>query len=233
MSVQSAPRRRGRPYDTAKQDLILTVAAEIFLEHGFHAASMNMVASRAGVSKNTIYTRFRNKQDLFASIIDRLAGRLAETIISFTLGDIPPEQALRRLGKAYVELALTPASLALHRTVIAEAARIPDLGRMIFENGPGQLIAALADYLRRHALPMSDPELAAEEFFGMILGFSELSLLLGARSPEQAAQDMERRIDHAVRTFLGAWPISAAGSERPSDEKAPAVAVQVLAADEI
>ena len=43
-----APRRRGRPVDATKQDLILSVATDIFLEHGFQGASMNLVASRAG-----------------------------------------------------------------------------------------------------------------------------------------------------------------------------------------
>ena len=204
-----APRRRGRPVDATKQDLILSVATDIFLERGFQGASMNLVASRAGVSKNTIYARFQNKQDLFAAIIDRLAGQLAATIVSFTLDDVPPEQALPRLGKAYLELALAPSSLAIHRTVVAEAIRIPGLGRMIFENGPEQLIGALSDYLRRHDLPMADPDLAAEEFFGMILGFSEISLLLAARPPVEVAGEIERRVEHAVSTFLGTWHLAA------------------------
>jgi TetR/AcrR family transcriptional repressor of mexJK operon len=205
MNENLSPRRRGRPVDAAKQDLILTVATDLFLERGFQGASMDLVARLAGVSKNTIYSRFQNKKDLFAAIIDRLAGRLASTIVSFTLEDVAPEQALRRLGKAYLELALAPSSLAIHRTVVAEAARIPDMGRLIFKSGPDQLVDALSDYLRRHDLPMDDPRLAAEEFFGMILGFSEITLLLAARPAEDVLRDIDRRVDHAVRTFLGDW----------------------------
>jgi len=73
-------RRRGRPVDQAKLADILSVATRVFLERGYSAASMDLIARRAGVSKITIYAHFSNKAALFAAIIDSLAGRLTKAI---------------------------------------------------------------------------------------------------------------------------------------------------------
>ena len=68
--------RRGRPLDAAKHERIVAAATQAFLELGFNATSMDLVARRAKVSKVTVYTHFKNKKSLFGAIIDGLAGTL-------------------------------------------------------------------------------------------------------------------------------------------------------------
>jgi TetR/AcrR family transcriptional repressor of mexJK operon len=196
----AARERPGRPPDPGKHADILAAAAELFLERGFRATGMDMVAQRAGVSKMTVYAHFAGKRALFAAIIDDLAGRLTRAIEGFALEGLQPEEALRRAGKQYLELALKPSSLALHRLVVAEAARVPGLGKVIYEAGPAQVVRTLADYLaRQERFEIAEPRLAAEQFLGAVLGHLQLRLLLAAE-PE-GAPAIDPTVDQVVRVF--------------------------------
>ena len=51
---QAVRTQRGRPRSETAHQAVLTAAAELLLDHGLHAVSMDAVAERAGVSKATI-----------------------------------------------------------------------------------------------------------------------------------------------------------------------------------
>ncbi len=62
--VAAAPQRRGRPRSEKARGAILAAAAELLLERGLTAVSMDAVAARAGVSKATIYRWWPTKETL-------------------------------------------------------------------------------------------------------------------------------------------------------------------------
>lgn len=176
---------------------------DVFLERGYPAASMDMIAQRAKVSKITVYAHFSSKQALFSAIIAELVGRLTRTIQSLAPADLPPDRALRQVARAYLDLALAPRSLALHRLVVAEAARHPQLGRLIYRNGPAAIVNTLANYLKAQPdLPLKNPELAAQQFLGMVLAQNQLRLLLAGGQNKTINAGMDEMIDHAVTLFL-------------------------------
>jgi TetR/AcrR family transcriptional repressor of mexJK operon len=196
-------RRRGRPADTRKHADILAVATDVFLESGYHAASMDVIAARAKVSKITVYAHFSSKQALFSAIIAELVGRLTGAFQRMTLAGLPPEKALRQMARAYLDLALAPRSLALHRLVVAEAARQPQLGRLILHHGPLPITATLAAYLKTQpSLRIADPDLAAQQFLGMVLAQNQLGLLLAGKPAAKSKVALNAAIDHAVELFL-------------------------------
>jgi TetR/AcrR family transcriptional regulator, mexJK operon transcriptional repressor len=102
---------------------------------------------------------------------------------------------------------LTPSYIALHRMLVAEAPRFPDLAREIYHGGPARGVSELALYLaqedRKGTLAVADPALAAEQFFGALYGHLQLRALL---SPDEAPgeAEIERAIGHAVQGFLRA-----------------------------
>jgi TetR/AcrR family transcriptional regulator, mexJK operon transcriptional repressor len=198
----AARTKPGRPADPAKQAQIVEAATALFLDRGLKATTMEAVARRAGVSKITVYARFASKLDLFRAIIDGLAGRILAELEEVAPGDLPPEEALRRVGRTYLDLALAAPSLALHRLVIGEAAHLEGLGALIYEAGPARIVGALAAYLERHPrVDVAEPLLAAEQFLGAVLGHAQLSLLLGAAEPGRLRAEAAARVDHAVATF--------------------------------
>ncbi|HEX2890361.1 TetR/AcrR family transcriptional regulator [Vineibacter terrae] len=188
---------------------MLSAATQIFLERGYDAASMDMVALHAGVSKATIYSHFTSKDALFGAIIDALVKGMVIDIGRLAVDQAPPEQVLTQVGRAYLDLALAARSLALHRLVVVEAARTTGLGKLIYRTGPARLADALARYLERQpALAVADVRLAAEQFLGMVLGHAQLRLLLKAAPPQHARADIDRLVTQAVATFLrGAFAV--------------------------
>lgn len=74
--TQEAPRRRGRPRRAATRAAIIEATLELLAERGFQAATMDAIAARAGVGKNTIYRRWCSKEELIAVAIRDLTAEV-------------------------------------------------------------------------------------------------------------------------------------------------------------
>jgi AcrR family transcriptional regulator len=71
-SPRSEREIRGRPRDEANDIAILDATERLLGRRGYEAMTLDQVAAAAGVSKPTIYLRYRSKRDLVAAMIDRL-----------------------------------------------------------------------------------------------------------------------------------------------------------------
>ena len=118
-------RKRGRPRDVTADARILTAAAQLFLDRGFDAMTIDAVAERAGVGKATVYRRWASKEDLAAAAVQHLYG--ADTPVPDTgslLGD---------LAWAYAQLLAfvsSPAGRNYLRITIGESIRDPRVTRL-------------------------------------------------------------------------------------------------------
>jgi AcrR family transcriptional regulator len=68
-----SPRRSRRTVRPAREDVrdrVLVAAREVFRELGYHAASLETIATRAGFSKGAVYSNFAGKDDLFLSLLE-------------------------------------------------------------------------------------------------------------------------------------------------------------------
>ncbi|MET0907966.1 MAG: helix-turn-helix domain-containing protein, partial [Ilumatobacteraceae bacterium] len=82
------PRRLGRPRATANDAAILDATEQLLGRRGYEAMTIEHVASTAGVSKPTIYLRYRSKRELVAAMIDRLRPPLPESSSSSVVQDL-------------------------------------------------------------------------------------------------------------------------------------------------
>jgi AcrR family transcriptional regulator len=73
--TQEAP-RRGRPRRAAARAAIIEATLELLAERGFQAATMDAIAARACVGKNTIYRRWCSKEELIAAAIRDLTAEV-------------------------------------------------------------------------------------------------------------------------------------------------------------
>jgi AcrR family transcriptional regulator len=74
--TQETPPRRGRPRRAGARPEIIEATLELLAERGFQAATMDAIATRAGVGKNTIYRRWSSKEELVADAIHDLSADL-------------------------------------------------------------------------------------------------------------------------------------------------------------
>ena len=188
-----------------KHRAIQQAGTAIFLDLGYGSATMDLIAAEAGVSKQTVYNHFQSKEGLFKAIIEDLTSTLMAPLVVRDAAKSTPECVLRSLGRDVLTLMLRPSSLALYRLIVAESARFPELGGAIYAVGTGRMLTMLADYLawetRNGRLSVSEPELAAEHFLGMLTGRMQLRALLGvAAAPDES--ELQRRAGHAASSFL-------------------------------
>ena len=194
--------------DSTKRRQIIEGARAVFLSRGFDAASMGDIAKAAGVSKGTLYVYFKDKDELFAAIVQSECFMQAEGVFDFDHADHDVENVLLRLGKAFVNKFADPSRMSSLRAVIAVAERMPEIGRKVYETGPAIGIAKVAAYLQAQVdagvLAIDDCEVAAAQFIESCHATMFKPVLFNFGPPPT-----RERIDHvvgiAVRTFMAAY----------------------------
>src|SRR6202020_1884235 len=118
-SQQTVSPKRGRPprgTEDARTTALINAATQVFLREGYGLASIDKVASEAGVSTRTIYERFKNKADLLAAVITRLVDRDMETVLATAeLDRLDPKDALTAIAQTITSRVRDPESAALFR----------------------------------------------------------------------------------------------------------------------
>ena len=81
LTATSAARARGtRLPRLARRRQLLDAAREVFVARGYHAAAMDEIADRAGVSKPVLYQHFPGKQELYLALLDESVEQLIEGV---------------------------------------------------------------------------------------------------------------------------------------------------------
>lgn len=199
------PRIAGQ-IDLAKSEAILDAAAGVFGERGL-AASMEEIARRACVSKQTIYNHYGSKPELIRALVARRVSEITAPLMEPSAAE-HPEEALTAFGRFMIEAVDNPRGLSMLRMAVESAADQPDLARAFFEAGPATSRRRLADFLRMETLAgrlvIEDPELAAEFFASMVIGSRQLGNLLGAHR-ELSDDQVEAIAVEAARRFMRAY----------------------------
>jgi TetR/AcrR family transcriptional regulator, mexJK operon transcriptional repressor len=195
-----------------KHRAILEAATTLFLCNGYRGTSMDEIAALAGVSKQTVYKHFADKERLFSEIVTRTVDEVADPVHNEVLnlqdsGDL--EADLRDLARRQLAAVMQPRLLQLRRLVIGEAGRFRALGRIFYERGPGRTITALASAFEhlaaRGLLQLDDPQLAAAQFNWLVMSIPlNEAMLLGQDEPPTTAE-LNRHADAGVRAFLAAY----------------------------
>src|SRR5579875_2252864 len=84
---------------SVREQLILKVAGQVFAESGYDRASMDTIASLAGVSKPMLYAYFGSKEGLYLAYIERTGGELVQRLV----GADPSSGRQRRLRPVIAE----------------------------------------------------------------------------------------------------------------------------------
>jgi len=196
--------RNGGKRGEAKRQAILRGAKAVFLNKGFAGANMDGVAAKARVSKMTLYRHFNNKEQLFAGVVQALCEQIVDADLEQVF-DQEPGRALRAFAERMIAIVCARETVELHRIVIAECRRFPKLGRLFYDTGPENCVAALASYFERHRgdrrLTIREPRRSAEEFLELLRGYAHLRLLLGL-DKKASARDVKARVEAAVRHVL-------------------------------
>jgi len=191
----------------SKRDAILQVAGDLFVRQGFRKVSIDQIAAAVPISKPTLYAHFKDKRALYSAVIEsrctRLVGQMQSTIESGR----SVAAVLTDIGYEFLLIVLSDPAINMHRTLTAEVAEFPDIGKLFYQSGPKQTHVFLRKYLaemhKAKKLKVANADLSADMFLSMIKGYAHLQLLLGVRKPLTKPQ-MRQRVDYAVSLFMKA-----------------------------
>ena len=143
--IEAKPADLGR--SARKRAAILDAARDLFLQRGYGGTSMDDVAARAGVSKQTVYKNFADKQRLFTKVITSDVGQVddstqAQMAAMPDTDDVPGD--LRVFARWHLTHVMQPSRLRLRRMLIGEADRFPELAQTWYASGPEQSCAEFA-----------------------------------------------------------------------------------------
>jgi len=195
-----------------KHQAILGAAGELFLRDGYGGTTMDAIAARAGVSKQTVYKHFADKRRLFSEIVlgtvDAAGDPVAERSVELERSE-DLQSDLAALARDQLDGVLDPRLLALRRLVIGEVARFPELGRAFYDRGFGRSAASLASAFgrlaERGALEVDDPELAAAHFNWLILSAPVNRAMLLGDEGIPSSGELDRHVEAGVRAFLAIY----------------------------
>jgi len=196
--------RPGRPKSEEKRAAIMEAATDLFLGRGLAATSMDAVAERAGVSKQTVYSHFGSKEELYGACITIKVASYGfdETELA---GEAELERTLLAVGGKFLDLIFDAQVVAMFRVVIGESASHHKIAELFFENGPGKTIRKVARFMqeqmRRGALREDDPEYTAVLFLNMVRAHYQMQLLM-AIEPDLDAEARARHLHKVVEQFL-------------------------------
>ena len=194
-----------------KRRAILQEAQTLFLDRGFDGASMEEVAVRAQVSKQTVYKQFESKAALFVAVVRDMTN-LGSDRVQVEMRDPDTadgvEGALMGHGERLLTVVMVPKLLRLRRLVISETDRFPELGRALYEGGPGRAIAGLAAAMQRWAdrgfLTLDDPMVGATQFNWLVMG-DPVNRAMFYGAVHLSAAEQRRHLEQGVRVFLAAY----------------------------
>lgn len=201
------PVRKGRD---ARRQGIIEVARDVFLTEGYAAASMSEIAARVGGSKGTLYNYFPSKEALFAAFMEaecQFEATMAHEINAADDADV--RAALTGVGGRLLRFILSDKVLAIHRLVMAEAPRFPELGRTFYDTGPRKGVSLLCEHMQRWMddgrLKRADAFRAAEQFGDLLKSGLHQRKLWALGDPSEA--EIERNVTDAVDIFLARYGV--------------------------
>ncbi|MEI7447785.1 MAG: TetR/AcrR family transcriptional regulator [Burkholderiales bacterium] len=161
-------RKESRPAE------LLAAALDLFVERGYAATRLDDIASRAGVSKGTLYLYFANKEELFKALVrenivvllDRFRSEIAD---SDAPAEVLIEQFLRSWWREFGGTRLA----GIAKLIMAEAGNFPEVARFFHDEvirPNGELFGSiLARGIERGEFRPIDVELASHLFISPLV----------------------------------------------------------------
>lgn len=185
------------------RERILQAAMDALAEEG-HQVSVDRIAARAGVSKQTLYNHFGSKEDLHAEI----GTHFADSFL-IALDDLGSDLrgALLRFGANLRKRTLADRPIAIFRAFLGAGAHgSPEhsaIRAQLISRMDKRMSSLLSDAMARGQLRRADPRFVAEMLFAMLLDGDRMRRLAGA--PAWSAREEQQRLKCIVDAFLAAF----------------------------
>ena len=178
------------------------------VERGYAGASMQSIATRAGASKETLYSWFGDRDGLVTALIranaDASATRLRDALSAPPRDLVTARQTLTAYASALLRLLTGDISVALNRAAMSS----PHLAEILLTSGRHRIGPIAEEYFAAlHAaglIDQTDAAAAYRTFYGLVVQDTQIRVLLGEPTPSTA--QVTRRAADAVQAFFRLHP---------------------------
>ncbi len=196
-------RKTSKDNQLNSRDRIIKAAAKVFIRSGY-VSNLDMIAKEAGVVRRTVFNQFKNKEELFRTVIQFLTEEQIYSHFKIVEG-VNFRDSLTSFAREYLDFILKPQSIHSHRLSVMEVHKHPDLALLVYERGIGHLQMKLGEMFKKEIaagrLQKFDTDLAAARFLSGVIGSSRQRALLGlgVDSPKVRAAAVKAAVDEFVR----------------------------------
>lgn len=191
-----------------RRELILDIAQAMFLEQGYGQTTMSAIASVLQGSKSTLWTYFPNKEALFAAVLNRAAVKFRQKLCEALKSDSQIEVTIRKFCSAYIRILCAHEAISIHRLVISEAKRFPDIGRIFFNCAVVPTRDLLLEFFGSintgKLTSTTDPMRAAHLLAALCHGHCFRKMIFGL-ADHVTEEEMEMDAELAATSFLSAF----------------------------
>jgi AcrR family transcriptional regulator len=184
---------------------VLQAAGRLFLERGYVDVSIEMIVGKTGGSNRDLYRDFGGKEELFKRVLVEISNEVLTQLqnVSIPTDDNPLEEIIFSTGQAFMRALLSPRVLAIHRLMVSESLRFPELSETFLKLGPQGAYEAVGEVIKtsfsRENIEIEDPTLTAKLFLDMIAADLQLRSLLGYKISQT---EVDERVKMGTRIFL-------------------------------
>ncbi|MFS1462786.1 TetR family transcriptional regulator [Vibrio lentus] len=182
-----------------KRQAILKAAKAVFWAEGFTLASMDVIASEAQMTKQTLYRYFSSKDVLFKATLQQMGAQFDEhSVEQLKISD--NYQALYGFAKAFLAFHLSDEHIATLKLLIAENGKSPTILESFMSVGENETDIALAQFFTDR-FDIEDVATKVTLWTGMLLSLRS-GVLMGMAKPN--LQDIEQHARASTEFLLAA-----------------------------
>ncbi|WP_181451001.1 TetR/AcrR family transcriptional regulator [Helicobacter valdiviensis] len=197
----------------AKKERILDIAYKIFLEHGYEKTSLQMIVKETGGSLATIYEIFQNKNNLFKASIARAVAHFIEEFETYLKNhanlqnhSLSLEDYLKELGMKLCSNIVSKNSIALHRLVVIEGYKNPDLlqtfNTVCVESSKQYFTEGLRFYQEKNQLKFANLKDSVQRFLNLLITPYLWTSITDSNFKLPSQKDIEDNVNTCVQIFL-------------------------------
>ena len=172
---------------SARRKQLLAAAQQIFVAHGYHAAAMDDIAERAGVSKPVLYQHFPGKLELYLALLDTHCDAIIAKVRGAMLATPDNKERVKGAVRAYFDF-MDHESEAFRLVFESDLRNDPQVRERVERVEQGCIVAVTDTIISDTGLSQASAELLASGLVGASGQAAQYWLATGRQTPKAEAE---------------------------------------------
>lgn len=200
------PKRERRKH--ARPGELLEAALHVFVDQGFGAAKVEEIASRAGVSKGTLFLYFASKEELFKAVVrDTIVGQLSQFQAAVDTFQGPTPELMRTMVHAWWQRSHANGSTGIAKLMLSEGKHFPELANFyrteVIDPARDLIGRLLARGIARGEFRAIHPTYGPYTLLSSMIFLALWHHAPGLSSPQDGPPSAEAYLDTLLDAYLG------------------------------